>query len=142
MKLNMYERTPKWIKILRIIMCVIYIPFELFMIVAAATEDLLVGLVVLMVVLLLDFGIAAMIYNSSKAYMEIEGKTIYITDYPFFKERKWTASLRDIKEIKYHSYRGSESLVFKSHKNKFLFSTGNLPEIRYYFIKLGFEIKY
>ena len=138
MKSNMYERMPKW----RIILpSIFFIPAELILIVFMATTNLLAGLMGLMVFLPLDLWVAALYYNFSKAYMEIDGNTIYITDYPFFKERKRTVALSEIKKIKFRQYKSDEWLVFKSHKNKTLFRTGDLFEIRYYFRKLGFIIK-
>lgn len=147
MKLNMYERTPKgttpkWIKISLIAIWTLFTAIFALMIIVLAIEDLAFGFLVFTIFFLCYFGFIVMAYNWRRAYMEIEGDTIHITDYPFFKERKKTVSLCDIQKIKWQSGgRGPSRLAFKNHKGKHLFSTCDLPEIRSYFEGLGFEVE-
>ena len=147
MKLNMYERTPKGTtpklaKILLIVLSVFFTAIFALMIIVLAIEDPAFGFFVFIIIFLCYFGFIVMAYNWRRAYMEIEGDTIYITDYPFFKERKKTVALRDIQKIKWRSGgRGMPPhLIFKNQENKTLFSTADLPEIRAHFAELGFEI--
>ena len=149
MKLNMYERTPKdkdttpkWIKISLIAIWTLFTAIFALMIIMLAIEDLVFGFFVFIIIFLCYFGFIVMAYNWRRAYMEIEGDTIYITDYPFFKERKKVVSVKDIHKIKWRS--GGQLplgyLVFKNQENKTLFKTLDLPEIRAHFAELGFEI--
>ena len=147
MKLNMYERTPKGktpklAKILLIVLSVFFTAMFAFIVIAMAIEDLVFGFLVFTIISLCYFGFIEMTYNWRRAYMEIEGDTIYITDYPFFKERKKVVSVKDIHKIKWRS--GGQLplgyLVFKNQENKTLFKTLDLPEIRAYFTEWGFEI--
>ena len=150
MKLNMYERTPKdkyttpkWIKISLIAIWTLFTAIFALMIIVLAMEDLAFGFFVFIIIFLCYFGFIVKAYNWRRAYMEIEGDTIYITDYPFFKERKKTVALHDIQKIKWQSGGGRgrfPHLIFKNQENKALFSTADLPEIRAYFTELGFEI--
>ena len=147
MRLNMYERTPKgttpkWIKISLIAMWTLFTAIFALMIIMLAIEDLAFGFLVFATLFSCYFGFIVMAYNWRRAYMEIEGDTIYITDYPFFKERKKVVSVKDIHKIKWRS--GGQLplgyLVFKNQENKTLFKTLDLTEIRAYFTELGFEI--
>ena len=147
MKLNMYERTPKgttpkWIKISLIIMCALFASIILLSVVMVAIEDFFSGLIIFAILGILCFVFVVQVYNMRKAYMEIDGDTIQITDYPFFKERKKVVSAKDIHKIKCRS--GGQLplcyLVFKNQENKTLIKTYDLPEIRAYFEELGFEI--
>lgn len=147
MKLNMYERTPKGTtpklaKILLIVLSVFFTTIFALMIIVLAMEDLAFGFLVFTIMFLCYFGFIVMAYNWRRAYMEIEGDTIYITDYPFFKERKKVVYAKDIHKIKRRS--GGQLplcyLVFKNQENKTLIKTYDLPEIRAYFEELGFEI--
>ena len=149
MRLNMYERTPKgttpkWIKISLIAIWTLFTAIFALMIIMLAIEDLAFGFLVFTIMFLCYFGFIVMAYNWRRAYMEIEGDTIYITDYPFFKERKKTVSLHDIQKIKEYRVVGRgvtyAYLVFKNQENKTLFKTLDLTEIRAYFAELGFEI--
>ncbi len=148
MKLNMYERTPKGktpklAKILLIVLSVFFTAMFAFIVIAMAIEDLVFGFLVFTIIFLCYFGFIEMAYNWRRAYMEIEGDTIYITDYPFFKERKKVVSVKDIHKIKWRS--GGQLplgyLVFKNQENKTLFKTLDLLEIRAFFAKLGFEVE-
>ena len=149
MKLNMYERTPKGTtpklaKILLIVLSVSFTAiFALMSVVVAIEEDLAAGLIVLAPILLCYFVLAITFYNWRRAYMEMDGDTIYITDYPFFRERKKVVSVKDIHKIKWRS--GGRLplgyLIFKNQENKTLFKTFDLPEIRNYFAELGFEVE-
>ncbi len=148
MKLNMYERTPKaktpkWIKISLIVTWALFTAIFAFVSVVLAIENLAAGLIALLPILLCYFGLSPTVYNWRRAYMEIQGDTIYITDYPFFKERKKVVSVKDIHKIKWRS--GGQLplgyLVFKNQENKTLFKTYDLPEIRNYFVELGFEVE-
>ncbi len=148
MKLNMYERTPKgttpkWIKISLIVMWALFTAIFALMSVVVAIEDLAFGFLVFATIFLCYFGFIVTSYNWRRAYMEIEGDTIYITDYPFFKERKKVVSVKDIHKIKWRS--GGRLplgyLVFKNQENKTLFKTFDLSEIRNYFVELGFEVE-
>ena len=147
MRLNMYERTPKgttpkWIKISLIAIWTLFTTIFALMIIVLAMEDLAFGFFVFTIIFLCYFGFIVMAYNWRRAYMEIESDTIYITDYPFFKERKMVVSIKDIHKIKWRS--GGQLplgyLVFKNQENKTLFKTLDLPEIRAHFAELGFEI--
>ena len=147
MRLNMYERTPKGTtpklaKILLIILSVFFTAIFALMIIVLAMEDLAFGFFVFTIIFLCYFGFIVMTYNWRRAYMEIESDTIYITDYPFFKERKMVVSIKNIHKIKWRS--GGQLplgyLVFKNQENKTLFKTLDLPEIRAHFAELGFEI--
>ena len=149
MKLNMYERTPKdkdttpkWIKISLIAIWTFFTAIFALMIIVLAMEDLAFGFFVFTIIFLCYFGFIVMAYNWRRAYMEIESDTIYITGYPFFKERKMVVSVKDIHKIKWRS--GGQLplgyLVFKNQENKTLFKTLDLPEIRAHFAELGFEI--
>lgn len=149
MRLNMYERTPKgttpkWIKISLIAIWTLFTAIFALMIIMLAIEDLAFGFLVFTIMFLCYFGFIVMAYNWRRAYMEIEGDTIYITDYPFFKERKKAVSLHDIQKIKEYRVVGRgvtyAYLVFKNQENKTLFKTLDLTEIRAYFAELGFEI--
>ena len=148
MKLNMYERTPKvkdskWIKISLIVTWALFTAIFAFISVVLAMENLAAGLIALLPILLCYFGLSVTFYNWRRAYMEIEGDIIHITDYPFFKERKKVISVKDIHKIKWRS--GGRLplgyLVFKNQENKTLFKTYDLPEIRAYFTELGFEVE-
>ncbi len=149
MKLNMYERTPKGTtpKLAKILLIVLSFSFTaifaLMSVVVAIEEDLAASLIVLAPILLCYFALAITFYNWRRAYMEIDGDTIYITDYPFFRERKKVVSVKDIHKIKWRS--GGQLplnyLVFKNQKSKTLFKTFDLPEIRNYFKELGFEVE-
>lgn len=148
MKLNMYERTPKGTtpklaKILLIVLSVFFTAMFAFIVIAMAIEDLAFGFLVFTIIFLCYFEFIVMAYNWRRAYMEIEGDTIYITDYPFFKERKKIVSVKDIHKIKWRS--GGQLplgyLVFKNQENKTLFKTLDLLEIRAYFKELGFEVE-
>ena len=148
MKLNMYERTPKGTtpklaKILLIVLSAFFTAMFVFIVIAMAIEDLAFGFLVFTIIFLCYFGFIVMAYNWRRAYMEIEGDTIYITDYPFFKERKKVVSVKDIHKIKWRS--GGQLplgyLVFKNQENKTLFKTLDLLEIRAYFKELGFEVE-
>ena len=150
MKLNMYERTPKdkdttpkWIKISLIAVWVLFTAIFALMIIVLAMEDLAFGFFVFTIIFLCYFGFIVMAYNWRRAYMEIDGDTIYITGYPFFKERKKVVSVKDIHKIKWRS--GGQlplgCLVFKNQENKTLFKTYDLPETRAYFKELGFEVE-
>ena len=147
MKLNMYERTPKgtdskFVKISLIVLSAFFTAIFVLTIIAVSIEDLAFGLLVFTVLFSCYFGFFVMAYNWRRAYMEIEGDTIYITGYPFFKERKMVVSVKDIHKIKWRS--GGQLplgyLVFKNQENKTLFKTLDLPEIRAHFAELGFEI--
>lgn len=147
MKLNMYERTPKgtdskFVKISLTVLSVFFTTIFALMIIVLAIEDLAFGFFVFTIIFLCYFGFIVMAYNWRRAYMEIDGDTIYITDYPFFKERKMVVSVKDIHKIKWRS--GGQLplgyLVFKNQENKTLFKTLDLPEIRAHFAELGFEI--
>ena len=146
MRLNMYERTPKgttpkWIKISLIAIWTLFTTIFALMIIVLAMEDLAFGFFVFTIIFLCYFGFIVMAYNWRRAYMEIESDTIYITDYPFFKERKKIVFLHDIQKIKWSfGGKGPNYLVFKNHEGKHLFSTCDLPEIIAYFDELGFEI--
>lgn len=151
MKLNMYERTPKdkdttpkWIKISLIAVWVLFTAIFALMIIVLAMEDLASGILVFTIISLCYFGFIVKAYNWRRAYMEIDGDTIYITDYPFFKVRKKAVSLHDIQKIKEYRVVGRgvtyAYLVFKNQENKTLFKTYDLPEIRAHFAELGFEI--
>ncbi len=148
MKLNMYERTPKgttpkWIKISLIAEWALFTVIFALTIIMLAIEDLAFGFLVFTIIFLCYFGFIEMAYNWRRAYMEIDDDTIYITDYPFFKERKKVVSVKDIHKIKWRS--GGQLplgyLVFKNQENKTLFKTYDLPEIRAFFAKLGFEVE-
>ena len=147
MRLNMYEKTPKgttpkWIKISLIAVWALFTLLFALTILILAIEDLAFGFFVFIIIFLCYFGFIVMAYNWRRAYMEIEGDTIYITGYPFFKERKMVVSVKDIHKIKRRS--GGQLplgyLVFKNQENKTLFKTYDLPEIRAHFAELGFEI--
>ena len=147
MKLNMYERTPKgktpkWIKISLIAMWTLFTTVFALTIIILSIEDFGLGFLVFAILFLCYFEFIVMAYNWRRAYMEIENDTIYITDYPFFKERKKVVSVKDIHKIKRRS--GGQLplayLVFKNQENKTLFKTYDLPEIRAHFAELGFEI--
>ena len=146
MRLNMYERTPKGTtpklaKILLIVLSVFFTAIFALMIIVLAMEDLAFGFFVFTIIFLCYFGFIVMAYNWRRAYMEIESDTIYITDYPFFKERKKIVFLHDIQKIKWSfGGKGPNYLVFKNQENKTLFKTLDLPEIRAHFAELGFEI--
>ena len=151
MRLNMYERTPKdkdttpkWIKISLIAIWTLFTAIFALMIIMLAIEDLAFGFLVFTIISLCYFGFIVMAYKWRRAYMEIEGDIIYITDYPFFKERKKTVALHDIQKIKVYRVVGRgvtyAYLVFKNQENKTLFKTYDLPEIRAHFSELGFEI--
>ena len=111
-------------------------------IIILSIEDFGLGFLVFAILFLCYFEFIVMAYNWRRAYMEIENDTIYITDYPFFKERKKVVSVKDIHKIKWRS--GGKLLlsylVFKNQENKTLFKTYDLPEIRAHFAELGFEI--
>ena len=148
MKLNMYERTPKgttpkWIKILLIAVWTLFTSLFALTIIVLAIEDLAFGFLVFTIIFLCYFEFIVMVYNWRRAYMEIESDTIYITDYPFFKERKKVVSVKDIHKIKWRS--GGQLplgyLVFKNQENKTLFRNLDLLEIRAYFKELGFEVE-
>lgn len=150
MRLNMYERTPKGTtpklaKILLIVFSVFFTTIFALMIIVLAMEDLAFGFLVFTIIFLCYFGFIVMAYNWRRAYMEIDGDTIYITDYPFFKVRKKAVSLHDIQKIKEYRVVGRgvtyAYLVFKNQENKTLFKTYDLPEIRAYFKELGFEVE-
>jgi membrane protein YdbS with pleckstrin-like domain len=143
----MYERTPKgtmpkWIKISLIAIWTFFTAIFALMIIMLAIEDLAFGFFVFTIISLCYFGFIVKAYNWRRAYMEIESDTIYITDYPFFKERKKVVSVKNIHKIKWQSggKGGFPHLIFKNQENKALFSTADLPEIRTYFTELGFEI--
>ena len=146
MKLNMYDRTskgttPKLIKIMLIIICALFAFIILLGVVMVAMENFFSGLVIFAIFCILCVAFVVKIYNMRRAYMEIEGDTIHITDYPFFKERKKIVFLQDIQKIKWSfGGKGPNYLVFKNHEGKQLFSTCDLPEIRSCFTELGFEI--
>ena len=149
MRLNMYERTPKGTtpklaKILLIVLSVFFTAIFALTIIMLAIEDLAFGFLVFTIMFLCYFGFIVMAYNWRRAYMEIDGDTIYITDYPFFKVRKKAVSLHDIQKIKEYRVVGRgvtyTYLVFKNQENKTLFKTYDLPEIRAHFAELGFEI--
>ncbi len=148
MRLNMYERTPKgttpkWIKISLAVVWTLFTAIFALIIIVLAIEDLAFGFLVFTIFFLCYFGFIVIAYNWRKAYMEIEGDTIYITDYPFFKERKMVAFVKDIHKIKWRS--GGRLplgyLVFKNQENKTLFKTFDLPEMRSHFAELGFEVE-
>ena len=150
MKLNMYERTPKGTtpklaKILLIVLSVFFTAIFALMIIVLAIEDLAFGFLVFTIIFLCYFGFIVMAYNWRRAYMEIDSDTIYITDYPFFKERKKTVSIHDIQKIKEYRVIGRgityTYLIFINQKNKTLLKTYDLPEIRAYFVELGFEVE-
>lgn len=146
MKLNMYDRTPKGttpklIKIMLIIMCALFAFIILLGVVMVAMENFVSGLTIFAIFGILCVAFVVKIYNMRRAYIEIEGDTIHITDYPFFKERKKIVFLQDIQKIKWSfGGKGPNYLVFKNHEGKHLFRTCDLPEIRAYFAELGFEI--
>ena len=130
------------IKRLLIFLSVFFTAIFALMIIVLAIEDLAFGFFVFTIIFLCYFGLIVMAYNWRRAYMEIDSDTIYITDYLFFKERKKAVSLCDIQKIKWRSGgKGPCHLVFKNQENKTLFSTVDLPEIRDYFSKLGFEVE-
>lgn len=90
MKLNMYERTPKGTtpklaKILLIVLSVFFTTIFALMIIVLAMENLAFGILVFTIISLCYFGFIVKAYNWRRAYMEIDGDTIYITDYPFFQ---------------------------------------------------------
>jgi hypothetical protein len=145
----MYERTPKGTtpklaKILLIVLSVFFTAIFAIMIIVLAMEDLAFGFFVFTIIFLCYFGFIVMAYNWRRAYMEIDRDTIYITDYPFMKERKKAISIHDIQKIKEYRVVGRgvtyAYLVFKNQENKTLFKTYDLPEIRAYFTEWAFEI--
>ena len=146
MRLNMYERTPKGTtpklaKILLIVLSVFFTAIFALMIIVLAIEDLAFGFLVFTIIFLCCFGFIVMAYNWRRAYMEIDSDTIYITDYPFFKERKKIVYLSDIQTIKWcRGVKGSPYLSFKNLRSKTLFRTADLLEVKFCFMKLGFKI--
>ena len=146
MKLYMYSETPKrtmpkWIKIPLIVILALFTVLLALISVVLAINDLALGLLFFTPMFLWYFGLIAIFYNRSKAYMEIDGDSIYITDYLVFKERKRFVHLSDIQTIKWRrGVKGPSYLLFKDLRSKTLFKTADLPEIKFCFMKLGFKI--
>ncbi len=149
MRFNTYDRTPrvkspKWIKVFLISFFSFFAVFMLLVgiIISVDHQSILPILITVISFLFVVFIASIYIYNVRKAYFEIDEKTIKLISYPLFKRREISISLSDIKTIKRQS--GGKAtpsyLIFANHKNKILFKTVDVPEIRTYFVGLGFKI--
>ena len=151
MKFYMYGRTPrkkepKWIAIVLIsfFAFLIAISFLFGIVMSIEAQNILPFIIVFCCFALLALLISPLYYNMNHAYIEIEGETIKVVEYPFFKKRERIVLLHDIKSVKWRAGgRGQLSyLVFKSEKNKNLFHLDYVPEVIEYVNKVGFKIEY
>ena len=151
MKFNMYGRTPrkkepKWVIIALIsVFSLITAVFFMFGIVRAIdTQSIVPFLVVLCGVAFLALLISPVYYNMFHAYIEIEGETIKVVEYPFFKKRERIIFLHDIKKVKFRVGGRDQPpyLMFKNEQNKNLFHLDYVPEVIEYVKKAGLKISY
>ena len=151
MKFNMYGRTPrekepKWITIALIsfLSFITAVSFMFGIVRAIDTQSIVPFLVILCCFAFLALLISPVYYNMNHAYIEIEGETIKVVEYPFFKKRERIIFLHDIKKVKFRvGGRGQLSyLMFKNEQNKNLFHLDYVPEVIEYVKKAGLEISY
>ena len=151
MKFNMYGRTPrgktpKWITIFLIsfFACLAALFFMFGIVMSIDAQSILPFLIILCCFALLALLISPVYYNMNHAYIEIEGETIKVVEYPFFKKREKIVLLHDIKKVKWRSGgRGRlPYLMFKNDKNKNLFHLDYVPEVIEFVEKIGFQIEH
>ena len=151
MKFNMYGRTPrkkepKWITIALIsfFSFITAVSFMFGIVGAIDTQSIVPFLVILCCFAFLALLISPVYYNMNHAYIEIEGETIKVVEYPFFKKREKIVLLSDLKKAKWRAGGRVQLpyLVFKNDRNKNLFHLDYVPEVIAYVEKLGLKIEY
>ena len=151
MKFNMYGRTPrgktpKWITIFLIsfFACLAALFFMFGILMSIDAKSILPFLIILCCFALLALLISPVYYNMNHAYIEIEGETIKVVEYPFFKKREKIVLLSDLKKAKWRAGGRVQLpyLVFKNDRNKNLFHLDYVPEVIAYVEKLGLKIEY
>ena len=151
MKFYMYGRTPrkkepKWITIVLIsfFTFITAVCFVFGIVRSIDAQSILPFLIILCCFALLALIISPVYYNMNHAYIEIEGETIKVVEYPFFKKRERIVLLHDIKKVKFRAGgRGQlPYLMFKNDRNKYLFHLDYVPEVIAYVEKLGLKIEY
>ena len=150
MRFNTYDRTPgvkspKWIRVFLVSFFTFFVVSMLFtgIIISIDHQSIFPILITVISLLFVAFIASIYIYNVRKAYFEIDENTIKLISFPFFKRRVRSFPLADIKKIRWQGggKAGPPYLRFVNHKNKVLFQTVDVPEIRTYFISLGFKIE-
>ena len=151
MKFYMYGRTPrgktpKWITIFLIsfFACLAAFFFMMGIVMSIDAQSILPFLIILCCFALLALIISPVYYNMNHAYIEIEGETIKVVEYPFFKKRERIVLLHDIKKVKFRVGGKNQPpyLMFKNEQNKNLFHLDYVPEVIEYVKKLGLKISY
>ena len=151
MKFYMYGRTPrgktpKWITIVLVSFFAFLVTFFFMVgiVISIDIQSIFPILIVFSLSLFFAFLMANLAYNMNHAYIEIEGETIKIIEYPFFKKREKSVLMCDIKKVKWRAGgRGSlPYLMFKNDKNKNLFHLDYVPEVIEFVEKIGFQIEY
>ena len=142
MKFYMYGRTPrgktpKWITVVLIsfFVCLAAVFFMVGIVISIDIQSIFPILAVFFSITLFAFLMAILAYNMNHAYIEIEGETIEIIEYPFFKKRERSVLLCDIKKVKWRAGGRTQLpyLAFKNNKNKMLFHLDYVPEVISYF---------
>ena len=151
MKFYMYGRTPrkkepKWITIVLIsfFTFITAVCFVFGIVRSIDAQSILPFLITLCGFALLALLISPAYYNMNHAYIEIEGETIKVVEYPFFKKRERIVLLHDIKRVKFRVGGKNQPpyLMFKNEQNKNLFHLDYVPEVIEYVKKLGLKISY
>lgn len=151
MKFYMYGRTPrkkepKWIAIVLIsfVAFIIAISFLFEIVRSIEAQNILPFIIIFCCFAFLALLISPVYYNMNHAYIEIEGETIKVVEYPFFKKRERIVLLHDIKKVKWRVGGRAQLpyLMFKNDKNKNLFHLDYVPEVIEYVKKAGLEISY
>ena len=152
MKFYMYGRTPRkktprWITI-ALTSYFVFLAALCFMVgivISVDTQSIYPVLITFCSIAFVAFLIATLAYYSDHSYIEIDGETIKIVEYPFFKKRKRIVLLHDIKKVKWIAAGGPchlSLLMFKNEKNKNLFHLDYVPEVIEYIKKVGLKIEY
>ena len=151
MKFYMYGRTPrvktpKWITIVLVSFFAFLVTFFFMVgiVISIDIQSIFPILIVFSLSLFFAFLMANLAYNMNHAYIEIEGETIKIIEYPFFKKREKSVLMCDIKKVKWRAGGRTQFpyLVFKNNKNKMLFHLDYVPEVIEFVEKIGFQIEY
>ncbi|MBP3332649.1 MAG: hypothetical protein J6M35_01235 [Clostridia bacterium] len=151
MKFYMYGRTPRkktprWFIIVLISFFAFLAAFYFMVgiVMSIDTQSIYPVLITFCSIAFVAFLIATLAYYSDHSYIEIDGETIKIIEYPFFKKRERIVLLHDIKKVKWSAGGPGHLslLMFKNEKNKNLFHLDYVPEVIDYVYKLGFKIEY
>lgn len=151
MRFNTHDRTPrpktkKFIKILIAVCAILY--FSLFALGAFCcifyAHNTVAGLLVISIPILLFALLLILSFDIKRAYVEIIKENIVVVDYYFGIKKEKHYTFQDIDSVKFelgYSSKGfslrtiQQYLVFRGHKNKYLFKVAYFPETKEFFEK-------